>query len=163
MSLSVNNSYQQNVDYVFYGLSGNFFMYTQSALLDYVDKHVSNPTLKLIMTGHGRLVDCKTLTADCLHLFEKELNEFKANIKDPLSQNDNELRVMAVSNYIDFVYQNFTPFQFFESIVICMVRNCKILPRMGSFQSKINLESFHQHKHLIDENPERYRSNYVVS
>lgn len=163
MSLSVNNSYQQNVAYVFSGLPSNLFMYTQSALFDYVDKHVSNPTLKLIMTGHGRLVDCDSLTKDCLHLFETEWKYFISNQVWPLSANDKELYFMAISNYVDFIYQNFTPLQLFEAVVICMFRNCKVFPKVATLQAKICSESFKQHKHLINENPKLYCTHYAGS
>jgi len=55
------------------------------------------------------------------------------------------------------MHDNFTDIQFFESVVICMIRNCKIIPSLTSLQSRLALNSFRNNFRLIDEHRDLYK------
>jgi len=157
MSLSVNQSYLPNVPYVQTHISVKLFTNNTAAFFDYIDKLVENTHLRLILKGRGALVDRNVFPIHFIHLFEKELIEFKSAIDTGTSANNREFFNLAICNYIDFIYSNFTDFQFFEAAVICMVRKCRVHTSLNTPQSRLILDSFKKYKHLIDENPTLYK------
>lgn len=157
MSLSVNQSYLPNVPYVPTRTSVKLFTNNTMAFLDYIDNSVDNTHLRLILKGRGALVDRSIFPIHFIHLFEKELSEFKSAIDTDTSANNRDFFNLAICNYIDFIYSNFTDFQFFEATVICLVRKCKVHTRLNTPQSSLVLDSFQKYKHLIDENPKLYK------
>jgi len=78
MHLSANQSYLPDVSYKIDHVSVKLFTNYKLSLFEYIDKRVANPNLRLILKGHGLLVDKSAFNINFIHLFEKELIAYKS-------------------------------------------------------------------------------------
>ena len=150
MSLSTSNSYKVLGTYA--DPSMNVFMLNLS-IEHYVDSHVSNKDLALILKGYGKNVDTSGFPTSFVRLFADELKSYREQFnKSRHLIKDNEYIVFQASirNYLHFIKANFSDSLFFEAVVICLIKYANCVPLISHCHDEVDLisDSLSKHKHL---------------